>query len=193
MAQKARLQIRNRRIFGGDGGIQLPQLQTRSVVFPHILQPHWGAFAVGWAAWSGRIDVSGDVPDSRPSFEECALPVCGGNAALPMGRGVRCAGFTLDFVVYCTREEQAGPLRLELSTEPPSYKHLLFGHCSCGKNHGLHLVRPERTQEAEGGPVLPLGTRHEILRRSTRFAFRAARKPSTTSSGVVCSPTTSKP
>ena len=32
------------------GRICLPQLQTDSIVVPHLIQVHWGAIAVGWAA-----------------------------------------------------------------------------------------------------------------------------------------------
>ena len=32
------------------GRIQLPQLQTESLVVPHPIQVHWGAIAVGWTA-----------------------------------------------------------------------------------------------------------------------------------------------
>ena len=77
-------------------------------------------------------------------------PVCGGHASLPQGRGIRCAGFTLEFVTYCTREQFAGRLPLDLGTDPPTYKHRLFGRCDCGIEHGgtpplgtLHAVEPD--------------------------------------------------
>lgn len=63
-------------------------------------------------------------------------PICRGHAGLPQGRGVRCAGFTLGRVVYCTREQFAGRLDLDSNTDPPSNKHRLVGHCGCGVTHG---------------------------------------------------------
>ena len=63
-------------------------------------------------------------------------PVCRGHAGLPQGHGIRCAGFTLEFVTYCTREEFAGRLPLDLGTDPPTYRHRLFGRCDCGVEHG---------------------------------------------------------
>ena len=63
-------------------------------------------------------------------------PVCGGHQALPKHRGVRCAGFTLDRVVYCTREEHAGRLPFNISVSPGAYKHRRFGACDCGTAHG---------------------------------------------------------
>lgn len=62
-------------------------------------------------------------------------PICGGHAAMPHGRGVRCAGFTLDLVAYCTREELAGRLPLDIALSPPAYKHRLKGECACGTTH----------------------------------------------------------
>ncbi len=61
---------------------------------------------------------------------------------MPRGRGVRCAGFTLDTVAYCTREELAGRLELELTTSPPAFKHLLRGGCRCGQEHGAGPLAP---------------------------------------------------
>ena len=66
--------------------------------------------------------------------------VCGGHAGLPQHRGVRCAGFTLDRVVYCTREEYAGTLPFEMNVAPGAYKHRLFGACACGAAHGWSAV-----------------------------------------------------
>jgi len=94
-------------------------------------------------------------------------PVCDGHAALPHGRGIRCAGFTLDFVTYCTRDQFAGQLSLE-DTSPPAYKHHLFGHCYCGVEHGgpapLDTVRSTATPD--GRPVLAIATRGMIYERA---------------------------
>ena len=93
--------------------------------------------------------------------------VCGGHAALPQGRGIRCAGFTLEFVTYCTREQFAGLLPLE-NTSPPAYKHHRFGRCNCGVEHGgpapLGMVRS--TAELDRPPVLPIPTRGAIYERA---------------------------
>jgi hypothetical protein len=92
-------------------------------------------------------------------------PVCDGHAGLEQGRGVRCAGFTLDRVVYCTREEYAGRLPVEITVSPPAYKHRLWGPCDCGCAHGWAALRefrgrrePKRTQ----ADVLPVVDRHVI-------------------------------
>lgn len=61
---------------------------------------------------------------------------------MPPGRRIRCAGFSLDYVVFCTREEHAGGLLLDIRTEPPAYRHALFGHCGCGAQHGTGHARP---------------------------------------------------
>ena len=63
-------------------------------------------------------------------------PVCGGHVGLAQHRGVRCAGFTLDHVVYCTREEYAGNLPFEMTSTPGAYKHRRFERCGCGSAHG---------------------------------------------------------
>lgn len=62
--------------------------------------------------------------------------ICGGHSAMPRGRGIRCAGFRLDRVAYCTRDEAAGSLPLDIGVSPPAYKHRLFGACGCGASHG---------------------------------------------------------
>jgi hypothetical protein len=67
-------------------------------------------------------------------------PVCGGHAGLPQHRGVRCAGFTLDRVVYCTREEHAGNLPFDMTVSPGAYQHRRFGACGCGTAHGWGSV-----------------------------------------------------
>ncbi len=67
-------------------------------------------------------------------------PVCGGHAGLPQHRGIRCAGFTLDFVVYCTREEHAGTLPFDITLSPGAYQHRRFGACGCGSAHGWGSV-----------------------------------------------------
>ncbi len=74
--------------------------------------------------------------------------VCDGHAGLPHGRGVRCAGFTLDLVIYCTREEYAGSLPFEMSVSPGAYKHARFGRCGCGASHGWGSGARDRTTHA---------------------------------------------
>jgi hypothetical protein len=70
-------------------------------------------------------------------------PVCGGSQNLPRGRSLRCAGFSLDVVCYCTREEYAGLLTTLADTDPPAYKHLRFGRCDCGREHAPARAYPE--------------------------------------------------
>jgi hypothetical protein len=67
-------------------------------------------------------------------------PVCSGHPQMPKGRGVRCAGYRLDRVVYCTREEYAGSLALDITLSPPAYKHRAFDDCDCGRSHGWEVV-----------------------------------------------------
>ncbi|MCK9494914.1 MAG: DUF3854 domain-containing protein, partial [Dehalococcoidia bacterium] len=94
-------------------------------------------------------------------------PICGGHAALPQGRGIRCAGFTLERASYCTREEFAGRLALDFSTEPATYRHWLTGPCDCGLEHGVSaLPFVERTPLATPEPTLDGATRDAIYRRA---------------------------
>lgn len=76
-------------------------------------------------------------------------PICLGYPQLPQGRGIRCTGFALNFVAYCARPELAGRLDLDSSVQPAAYKHLLFGDCRCGKQHGG--PRPSE-RNSERGP-----------------------------------------
>ncbi len=69
-------------------------------------------------------------------------PVCDGYANLPKGRGIRCAGFTTGRVCFCTREERAGRAELDITTSPPSFRHLLVGSCPCGIAHGARGYAP---------------------------------------------------
>ena len=92
---------------------------------------------------------------SRRHLPSHPCPVCGGHAGLVRGRGIRCAGFTLDAVSYCTRDELAGGLPLDGSLSPPGYKHWLRGDCRCGV---AHAARP-------GGAVSHAG-RHKDSRKS---------------------------
>ena len=78
---------------------------------------------------------------SRRHLRSHPCPICGGHAGLGRGRGIRCAGFTLDVISYCTRGELAGGLQLEGSLSPPAYKHLLHGHCGCGVSHSAPAAR----------------------------------------------------
>jgi len=87
-------------------------------------------------------------------------PVCGGWSALPKGRGIRCAGFTLSRVVYCTREEYAGNLPLDINLSPPAFKHRAFGSCGCGQAHGWAFVGQSRPRD--DSPYLGLEERHAI-------------------------------
>lgn len=63
--------------------------------------------------------------------------VCGGYPDLPRGQSIRCVGFRLgDIYAFCTREEHAGRLTLDESTQPPAYRHYFGpGTCKCGVNH----------------------------------------------------------
>jgi hypothetical protein len=101
-------------------------------------------------------------------------PICRGHVELPQGRGVRCAGFTLDRVAFCTREEYAGSLPLDISTSPAAYKHYLFGQCGCGVQHGWNAIgvtspvlrlhageqHPQRLPTLKS--IVPIETRHAI-------------------------------
>lgn len=72
-------------------------------------------------------------------------PICGGHSLMARGRGVRCAGFSLDFVSYCTRDEVSGRLPLDVSVSPAAYKHLLRIPCDCGGMHGVEIPQKPRT------------------------------------------------
>ncbi|MBN9492871.1 hypothetical protein J0H33_05935 [bacterium] len=76
------------------------------------------------------------MSELRRHTRHVPCPVCGGGSDLPHGKGIRCAGFSLDAVAYCTREERAGGLELDMRESPPAYKHLLYGECRCGRRHG---------------------------------------------------------
>lgn len=93
-------------------------------------------------------------------------PVCGGYANLPKGRGVRCAGFTVGRLCFCTREEHAGRAVLDISVEPPAFRHYLVGACVCGTEHGS----PGRiaAQQSPPGPQLSIDVRDAIF----SFALR---------------------
>lgn len=63
-------------------------------------------------------------------------PICGGNNALPQGKGVRCWGFLSadgDYA-HCSRAEYAGPLPEDAAQ---TYAHRLTGVCRCGTEHTL--------------------------------------------------------
>ena len=93
--------------------------------------------------------------------------MCGGHAGLPQGRGIRCAGFTLEFVTYCTREQFAGRLPLDLGTDPPTYKHRLFGRCDCGLEHGGEPpLGTLRAVEPAPRPLLAVATQGLIYERA---------------------------
>ena len=85
-------------------------------------------------------------------------PICGGHSALPKGRGIRCAGFTVAELAYCTREEFAGKALLDISTQPPAYRHRLHGACYCGNEHVGPAYRAPRAQppSANVTAALPL-------------------------------------
>lgn len=73
-------------------------------------------------------------------------PVCGGHSGLPQGQGIRCAGFSIGVAVYCTREEYAGRAELDITTEPPAYKHSFVGLCLCQVEHGFGPASQPRQQ-----------------------------------------------
>jgi hypothetical protein len=106
------------------------------------------------------------VSEATRHLRDTPCPVCGGHAGLAKGRGERCAGFSLDKVAYCTRDECAGDLPIDINTSPPAYKHLLLGACDCGSTHagGAQGWRTPRPTKAED--VLPLETRHAIFSRA---------------------------
>ena len=96
--------------------------------------------------------------------------MCGGHAGLPQGRGIRCAGFTLDFVTFCTREQFAGRLPLDLSTDPPTYRHRLFGSCDCGVAHGGEApLQPFSPTGHQDRPSLPMATQHAVYSRALQL------------------------
>ena len=72
---------------------------------------------------------------SRRHTASRPCPICGGHARLAQGRGIRCAGFTLDTVSYCTRPEFADNIPLDTHLSPPGYEHSLRGTCPCGVAH----------------------------------------------------------
>ncbi len=95
-------------------------------------------------------------------------PICGGHSRLPQGYGTRCAGFSLDTVAFCTREEHAGSLKLTVTTSPPSFMHRLYGECGCGIEHGPRL-EPEGGREptrrsTAARTTIPVGTRDALYR-----------------------------
>ena len=119
---------------------------------------------------TGRSTVSDEIESRAPgrfdrNTAEFPCVVCGGHAALPRGSGVRCAGFSLDEVVYCARPEYAGHLSLE-DTEPASYKHRRHGDCGCGKQHGASWPRPvaRTTRTVRSVDIMPVETRDAIYR-----------------------------
>ena len=85
---------------------------------------------------------------------------------MPRGRGVRCAGFTLDRVVYCTREEHANGLELDTSTSPPAFKHRRFGACPCGRSHSNEPVptptKPRCRSSGDTPPYLDIESRDAV-------------------------------
>ena len=80
-------------------------------------------------------------------------PVCGGHADLPQGEGRRCYGFLSEDGSYahCTREEHAGPLDRNPSTD--TFAHILRVACRCGQEHGA-TTAPAQLQ-SEGGQDAP--------------------------------------
>ena len=89
-------------------------------------------------------------------------PVCGGHAGLPQHRGIRCAGFTLDFVVYCTREEHAGTLPFDMTLSPGAYQHRRFGACGCGSAHGWGSVGGEHGPAYRRREIASVEERDEV-------------------------------
>lgn len=70
-------------------------------------------------------------------------PICGGFASEQQGKGTRCFGYLADNedFAYCTREEYAGTLEPKDIMGHQTYKHLLYGACNCGKQHGAPRKR----------------------------------------------------
>ncbi|MBI4302170.1 MAG: hypothetical protein HY664_06160 [Chloroflexi bacterium] len=110
-------------------------------------------------------------PQGKPRRHSRDFPcqICGGHPGLPRGWGMRCTGFTLERATFCTREEYTGSLPLVISTNPPTYKHSLFGRCGCGVQHGWSTIsdfsaRPSTASQTTPQPALklPLDTRHVI-------------------------------
>ena len=132
-------------------------------------QPHHLSLTTSSTLWS-------KTPRSGLTRHLAATPclICGGHAALPQGRGIRCAGFTLERAVYCTREEYAGRLALDFSTEPPTYRHWLTGPCGCGLEHcGWAVSVAERSPVAAPEPVLDAATKDAIYQEAlTLLALR---------------------
>ncbi len=107
---------------------------------------------------------SGRLLRHSPAFR---CQVCGGYATLPHHQGVRCAGYTIDRFVFCTREEHAGAAPLSLTASPPAYRHLRFGPCPCGSTHSPSLWRPHHAFEfdyatAHDLPAASLEDQHEV-------------------------------
>jgi len=95
-------------------------------------------------------------------------PICGGRAETPRGKGLRCAGFTLGQVSYCSREQHAGVLSLDISTSPPTYRHTLSKACGCGRPHDERYFSPPASPRSssqldplEQTPV-PIEVRHVV-------------------------------
>ena len=78
----------------------------------------------------------GPVSREQRWTRDNACPICGGWERRPRGKGERCHGFLSDDrrFAHCTREEFAGALRLNLSSQ--TYSHWLEGDCQCGVSHG---------------------------------------------------------
>lgn len=102
--------------------------------------------------------------------------ICDGYAALPPGKGIRCAGFTSEDGVYehCTREEYAGGLP-PTGASPITYAHKLQGPCACGTEHGsggdearhqrlqIDIPRYTRVGEASEGPSGPIWASYDCI------------------------------
>jgi putative DNA primase/helicase len=85
----------------------------------------------------GSITQNSVSPQNRYT-RGSPCPICGGFASEPQGKSIRCFGFLSeneDFA-YCTREEYAGTLEPRDIMGHQTYKHLLYGACNCGKQHG---------------------------------------------------------
>ena len=78
-------------------------------------------------------------------------------------RGIRCAGFSVGPVAYCTREEYAGRAALDITTEPPSFRHSIAGRCVCGNEHGYAAVAPATFSKPRLDDRLELNQRNEVF------------------------------
>ncbi len=103
--------------------------------------------------------------DLRRHSRDFPCPICGGRAETPKRQGMRCAGFTVGRVAYCTREQFAGYLDLKVSASPPAYRHTLSESCECGRPHGEQFFSPGILLSTTARPHIPKRTAVPIEER----------------------------